>query len=249
MRARLLPLLLTAGPIAGCGEYEAAGGPSGGRVSSDAAVSTGGDDVVAVDHDGARGGEAGSTAAGGSTAATSLVPTSHRPEGVACPQERGPGHASVVRDCTEDAECTDGMNGRCISPNVLGPLGGSGCSYDTCMSDADCSGREPCQCRASATSSDPNYCLTGSNCRIDSDCGPGGFCSPSLFYVGSAINSIPVSGEGIARFGYFCHTSEDLCQNASDCDASNCRPEEGCGQMACGYASVDRWDCFEVGTH
>jgi hypothetical protein len=27
----------------------------------------------------------------------------------------------------------------------------------------------------------PNYCVSGSDCRVDADCGPGGFCSPSQF--------------------------------------------------------------------
>jgi hypothetical protein len=204
--ARRLPLLFTAGFIAGCGGYagaDASRASSGGDVSTDSSVSTGGDGVAAVGPVGSSGGDATATASGGSSGSASLLPINHRPEEVACPRERGPGHASVVRDCTQDSECTDGMNGRCISPNVLGPLGGSFCSYDTCFADADCPVNEPCECRESPTSSTPNFCVTGSNCRIDSDCGPGGFCSPSLFYVDSTVSGSPVSGQGFARSGYF----------------------------------------------
>jgi hypothetical protein len=190
------------------------------------------------------GGSGGSSGSSGSGGEKSTVPTDHRVEGVACPEERGPGHAPVVRDCTQDSECTEGLNGRCISPNVLGPLGGSYCTYDNCFSDADCSMNEPCRCRRSAEDSAPNYCVTGSNCRVDSDCGPGGFCSPSLLDIDSSI-----SGEGSPEFGYFCHTSQDRCLNHSDCDTSACELPS-CGSMACGYSlATGHWDCFEVGTH
>jgi hypothetical protein len=162
---------------------------------------------------------------------------------MACPEERGPGHAPVVRDCTEDSECTEGLNGRCISPNVLGPLGGSGCSYDTCFSDSDCSENVPCQCRRSAEDSFPNYCVTGSNCRLDSDCGPGGFCSPSLLDIDSSIYG------GAAEFGYFCHTPEDECRNHSDCAEAPCELPS-CGSTACGFnGESNRWVCVMVGTH
>ena len=180
---------------------------------------------------------------GGSDGGPPTVPTGHRVEDVACPEERGPGDAPVVRDCTEDADCTEGMNGRCISPNVLGPLGGSYCTYDNCFSDADCPMNEPCRCRESAADNAPNYCVTGSNCRIDGDCGPGGFCSPSLLDIDSSISGGP------AGFGYFCHTPQDLCLNHGDCDPSACELSS-CASMACGYSlESNHWDCFTVGTH
>lgn len=226
----LVPFLLFAGSSGGCGDYSST------------------DNVAAIGPGGSSGGDAATTASGGSSAGLSPVPTDHRSEAVACSQERAPGSASVVGDCTEDSECTDGMNGRCISPNVVGPLGRSGCSYDTCFGDSDCRAK-PCRCRQSATSSAPNYCLTDSNCQLDSDCGPGGFCSPSLLNVDSSIAGTASSGSGLAAFGYFCHTPQDLCLNDSDCDQYRCLPEEGCGWMACGFTSENRWDCFRVGTH
>ena len=39
-------------------------------------------------------------------------------------------------DCTADAQCTDGDNGRCMAP--LGGAAVNQCSYDQCFSDADC---------------------------------------------------------------------------------------------------------------
>ncbi len=241
-KAWLIPLLLLAGSIGGCrGEVtDASGGASGGNVLTDASSSTAG--VAGIGFGGSSGGDAGITASGGSNAGRSTVPTDHRPQEVACPLERGPGHVDVVGDCTRDSDCTDGTNGRCISPNVLGPSGGSRCSYDGCFSDSDCPANQPCRCRPSAADNARNYCPAGSNCRIDSDCGPGGFCSPSLLGLGS-----PVGG---GSFGYFCHTPQDLCLNDSDCDASGCLIEQGCASMACGYsAESSLWDCFEVFTH
>jgi hypothetical protein len=179
---------------------------------------------------------------------TNGAPADHRPEDVVCPEERGPGSADIVMDCTLDSECTDGMNGRCISPNVVGPSGGSRCSYDACFSDADCPAGEPCKCRESAASNAPNYCVTGGNCRTDSDCGAGGFCSPSLFHIDSSVDGQPTSGSGFASFGYFCHTPRDVCVNDSDCDPSACELPS-CASIACGYTTEDRWDCFRVFTH
>jgi hypothetical protein len=256
IKAWLVGLLGLVSSIAGCsnGAVSASGG-SGGSGGSGA-----GDTAIAGSSGKLEGqagttGLAGSGAAGaanasaGSTHVLSSVPTNHRPEDAECPRERGPGRASVVRDCTQDSDCTQGTNGRCISPNVVGPLGGSSCTYDTCFSGSDCPTNEPCRCRESAASNIPNVCVTGSNCRIDSDCGPGGFCSPSLFYLDSSISGSPTSGSGYATFGYFCHTPMDLCRNDSDCDQSTCDGKSDCSLVACGYSSVNRWDCFGVGTH
>jgi hypothetical protein len=258
MKAWLVPLLFFAGSMAGCGGAVtgASGGSSGGDVRTVASSSTVGDDVAAIGLGGSSGGDAATTAPGGSSggdAATtasggsggglSPVPTDHRLQDVECPQERGPGSADIAGDCTQDSDCTEGMNGRCISPNVVGPLGRSRCSYDHCFSDSDCPGNEPCRCRPSAADNAPNYCVTGSNCRTDSDCGPGGFCSPSLVGIDSSI-------EGGGSFGYFCHTPQDLCLNHGDCDPSMCLIEQGCASLACGYSTESsHWDCFMVGTH
>lgn len=129
------------------------------------------------------------------------VPLNHRDAGGSCPQQRsssrpdgGPGGGR----CQKDSDC-HGVNGRCGSFAFGGMLA---CSYDECFSDSDCGGRVPCECRASVSSADPNVCLTGSNCRVDSDCGPGGYCSPSI--------------EGLST-AYYCHTPDDTCANDSDC--------------------------------
>jgi hypothetical protein len=67
------------------------------------------------------------------------------------------------------------------------------------------------------------------NCRIDTDCGEGGFCSPST--AESCGNMSGVTG-------YWCHTSKDTCKNDSDCAAQQngyCSYHETIGAWACSY--------------
>ena len=55
------------------------------------------------------------------------------------------------------------------------------------------------------TAHDANVCVHG-NCRLDQDCGPGGYCSPS------AVTLDPFCTTGVPQgsVGYFCHTPEDV---------------------------------------
>jgi hypothetical protein len=89
---------------------------------------------------------------------------------------------------------------------------------------------------------------------VDSDCGPDGYCSPSILdslcqCAGSPAlcgdsgaqcyaGSTPVScscGDSCGH-GYFCHTRCDVCVNDSDCG----------GQATCNYDVVNHlWDCAE----
>lgn len=105
-------------------------------------------------------------------------------------------------------------------------LGGAAfcrCTYDTCADDSECSTGETCACHGATFHADSNECLPG-NCRVDSDCGAGGFCSPTIGGCG-----------GLA--GYYCHTADDRCTDDADC--------AGGGLMACQYASTTaRWECM-----
>jgi hypothetical protein len=137
------------------------------------------------------------------------TPLLHRAAGAACPTGRAPGPGPFTFSCNsvtcpahlcvQDLNCTAGTNGRCLTGN---PGGLALCSYDECFSDADCPANIPCECRDSASSSAPNRCLSGSDCRVDSDCGPGNFCSPSPAWVDAPCH---------------CHTSSDTCMDDSDC--------------------------------
>jgi len=78
------------------------------------------------------------------------------------------------------------------------------CSYDTCFTDADCEAGAVCRCRENPDGDEANYCTHASNCRVDADCGPNGYCSPSQAH------------EWCATF-YACHTPSDECTNDADC--------------------------------
>jgi hypothetical protein len=159
------------------------------------------------------------------------TPVNHRAAGAACPQQRGPGmlpsmcsyDAGPPPGCLKDADCIAGNNGRCMHPDLTPAVCVTACSYDECFTDSDCPSGQPCDCRASAAVSTANVCVMGSQCRVDADCGPGGYCSPSAGY-GSF-------GCGTA---YFCHTAGDTCDNDTDCDGSKCQYDSMTSHWRCG---------------
>ncbi len=209
---------------------------------------------------------------GGAAASSTRVPANHQSAGSSCPQQRATvsadastgarQDAGVCGECAEDSDCTAGPNGRCEN----GPLACLGCSYDACFVDSDCEGGVPCACRASAANLGPNECLAGSNCRVDADCGPNGYCSPSALTrcqcLGTALcgdagggcyeatagttpvgpppgpgwTPVPCSCGDGCGHGYFCHTRCDTCIDDTDC----------AGQGTCNYDEQrGRWDCSE----
>ncbi len=153
------------------------------------------------------------------------VPERHRPTADVCDMTRPPGSPSPgLEGCTSDAECTDGANGRCSASRF-----GNECSYDECFSDGECGGGL-CLCRGArgGVGSYGNNLCVGGNCRVDSDCGSGGFCAPSLGDCGDYGGIV----------GYYCRTCEDECLNDSDC----VDPMQGNGY--CAYNPVSaRWAC------
>jgi hypothetical protein len=128
--------------------------------------------------------------------------------------------------CSGDSQCTMGTNGRCVESG-----GGAlycACTYDTCADDAACPTGETCACHGSPyVNNQGNTCVPG-NCRVDSDCGVGGYCSPSYANMGCG-------GLG----GYYCHTPQDACINDSDCGSDD---ESGCMYST----SEARWTCQEL---
>jgi hypothetical protein len=154
-------------------------------------------------------------------------PKEHRASASACPTERGavlPNATDCAPDqftkCLQDSDCTQGNNGRCEGRGC-----GGACYYDDCFSDSDCTG-SACLCRASASDSSPNFCATAGDCRTDSDCGQGGYCSPSLVgYV--CVCTSPAFCDGSCGpdctcgnscgQGYYCHTKRDTCVDDTDC--------------------------------
>jgi hypothetical protein len=88
-----------------------------------------------------------------------------------------------------------------------------------------------------------------SNCRVDADCGPGGYCSPSViaycFCPRTELcdstsmctangNPVPCVCGDACGHGYFCHTGCDACTDDSDCAAG----------QTCNYDTLShRWEC------
>jgi hypothetical protein len=128
-------------------------------------------------------------------------------------------------DCLVDADCTSGVNPRCTYAPPFGCV--TSCTTDECFSDDSCKSGQPCLCRADESSQTPNVCDTQSGCRVDADCGPGGFCSPSLIGVfcvcmSPAYCDPPCPGDGCAcgdscEHGYFCHAPRVTCLDDTDC--------------------------------
>jgi hypothetical protein len=93
----------------------------------------------------------------------------------------------------------------------FGSDGGVGGTADQCDSPAGCPSGQSCICGYQIpgnASHKPNQCVPA-GCVTDSDCGQGGYCSPSV---------PPMCGSG--TFGYFCHTPDDQCDDDTDCARS-----------------------------
>jgi hypothetical protein len=127
--------------------------------------------------------------------------------------------------CSNDSQCADaGVNGRCVENN-----GGAAfcfCTSDSCADDGACPTGQTCACHGSQyTGGAGNHCVPG-NCRVDTDCGPGGWCSPTYSQMGCGQLG-----------GYYCHTHLDQCVNDSDCmDAgtlSDCAYDTTAGYWRC----------------
>jgi hypothetical protein len=123
------------------------------------------------------------------------------------------------------------------------------CTYDMCFDDSECSGGV-CTCRVdiSGFGGDEfpalNLCAKAGNCRIDSDCGPGGWCSP--YYDGAGDGACK---GGVDWVGWLCPTPADECCTDADCDDLDC-PAIGCvpGRGKCDYhPSVGAWRCDTIG--
>jgi hypothetical protein len=168
------------------------------------------------------------------------VPTNHVPTAVTCSTSRPPGVtldagpdsgsasesaiAAGMAPCADDAQCTAGQDGRCLQV-------GQGvilyrCTYDQCATDSDCPAMNVCQCEGNG-----NTCLPG-NCRTDTDCGQGGYCSPSY---GATCGSY----SGLA--GYYCHTANDDCTNDSQCSPG------GVGSYCYYSPQAGKWTCSSGG--
>lgn len=119
----------------------------------------------------------------------------------------GPGGGGAF-DCTEDSDCSDGLNGRCVFGRI------AMCSYDECFEDADCPTGTLCQC--GTPTGIGHQCMTA-ECRVDADC-PGSWCSPTFDTCGAYT--------GVTA--YYCHTAQDECTNDTDCGGTGQYGEPYC---------------------
>ena len=241
----------TGGAVGGSGTFGGAGGvggvpATGGMISNNGTISASGGSVSTGSVDGSPDAQACGT----------RVPADHRVmEGPPCPSDRGPGGGVPARcaidggptlggQCRQDSDCTAGINGRCFEHGDCYMM----CSYDECFQDSDCPGNVPCHCRDSASSTGNNWCLADSNCRVDDDCGPCGYCSPSQLsgcvrmctvpcetgmhcYAGTT--EVPCSCGRSCGEGYFCHIADDTCTNDRECTGDSACTRQLAGGWAC----------------
>ncbi len=239
-RFRVL-LLVVFAAVGGCGGraiLEVDGGGSGGSAGANGGICNGG--CLCVRAPQACPAECyvtpdGDCLNGPSPSGTSIrVPLVHRTSGATCPGMRAPGSMCngetglSLAQCGSDDDCVAGMNGRCSLPDGPPPTCTRFCTYDECQSDADCPTHVPCECRGSASSTEANICVAGGNCAVDSDCGPGGYCSPGIL---GGLCAHPI---------YFCHTPKDTCTDDGDCPplpsgvSQTCNYDSQAGHFACG---------------
>jgi hypothetical protein len=108
---------------------------------------------------------------------------------------------------------------------------------DFCLADGDCQKGYVCACGGETITMRPppgetdaasqayaiNLCVPAT-CRMDSDCGPEGYCSPSYNGCGNLE-------------GYYCHGPADTCADpAKDCCGSQyCIWSAAAGAFSCAY--------------
>ena len=85
---------------------------------------------------------------------------------------------------------------------------------------------------------------------MDSDCGPGGYCSPSMETCYSSNHEAIVEGRNYGGPNpYYCHTASDLCINDSDCaslDAGTATTYPPT-YTPCAYnVQNERWECTQL---
>jgi hypothetical protein len=187
------------------------GGGAGTAVSGSAGASSAG--VTGSEGDGGQNGGAG---------VFGRAPALHRPGGLICPPRDVPDNLCAFPTrtpdapdaCLSNADCVEnGRSGTCTS---TAGMTACQCSYDLCTSDGDCHGGA-CLCESLFIG---NVCV-GGGCRVDADCGVGGFCSPNPNLCG---------GLGDLQ----CHTPRDQCLDDADCLPS----------QLCGFEpTIKAWKC------
>lgn len=211
------------GPIVACSGGLAPDPNSSSSSSSGSSSGSSGSSGTTSGSSGTTSGSSGTTSSGGG----GRVPEKHRAVATACTGERtNPEPTGATGgECAKHADCTQGRNGRCLFGR-----GGPMCTYDQCVNDGECQ-TGVCSCDSGTGGTD--VCLHMSGCKIDADCGAGGFCSPSQGDCGNYSGVV----------GYFCHQANDECVDDKDCDGPG-NPAGGVGNGSCRYNKmVGHWRC------
>ncbi len=112
------------------------------------------------------------------------------------------------------------------------------CTYDECSSATPCASGNICICGTEdgALGRTANTCLP-SNCSSDSDCGKGGYCSPTYDTMCGPYDGI---------VGYYCHEATNECLVDECVNDKDCMGKDGGGGNA-GYCAWDstssKWTC------
>jgi len=176
-----------------------------------------------------------------------------------------PSNASSARGCKSDADCKDGIEGRCVDSGYKDPSGSSSrvtpsnllagppplpaptlCTYDQCVADADCGAKARCACGAGSAR---NACVGVDACFTDHDCAPESLCrcgasgSPNVCALGNCRTDGDCAGgpciAGVS--GSYCATAHDACHAQADCKASPGTYQE------CDYDRASKaWACRVV---
>ena len=195
-------------------------GSSGASSSGSSGASSSGSSGTTSGSSGTTSGSSGTTSSGGG----GRIPEKHRAVAAACTGERtNPEPTGATGgQCTKHADCTQGRNGRCVFGR-----GGTMCTYDQCANDGECKAGV-CNCDSGTGGTD--VCLETSGCKIDTDCGQGGFCSPSQGDCGNYGGVV----------GYFCHQANDECVDDADCNTG----APGASGGSCRFNKmVGHWRC------
>lgn len=211
---------------------------------------------------GAGAGDGAGAGAEASRAAVQTCKPSSVVASAACPsRELPPSNASSSTGCRSDAECTQGVSGRCVRAegptpaprhNLLAgpppPRQETVCLYDECRADADCGARGRCVCGGPARR---NTCFPTDQCLSDRDCASGSLCNcgdegaPNQCRESTCrTDSDCAAGLPCAESqgGRYCRTPRDRCRADADCGGGRpCRYSRGERAWSCGPSGPVRY--------
>ena len=172
-------------------------------------------------------------------------------------------NASSKEGCKSDADCKDGIEGRCIESGLRVPDGKMGlrrsnllaaapppipptvCSYDQCVANADCGPKGRCACGEGLAR---DACVALDACLGDKDCGVDMICSCGEVDAANGCTAGNCRSDGDCNgascrsgpTGRYCATPNDTCKTREDCASKS-------EDRVCDYERGSRkWECRVV---